>query len=68
MDNAWIEKYGHGSIAVMMGSNYDEFNDVKWKEVVANILFRYCDGNKILVWKEGVLYDLREAYEKDLLI
>ena len=87
--DVWIEKY-YGSyryyyygssifndhVAVMMTTSYDEYADAPWEETVADTVFRYDDGNRILLWvapderglgMHGHFYELQDAYNLGLL-
>jgi hypothetical protein len=61
MNNAWIEKYGYGTVAVMMGSKFHEYDDNPWREEVVKLcsclrkscfsrIFHYNNGNRILIF------------------
>ena len=56
-------------IAVMMVSGSSYYPDTGWEETVADTLFRYNDGNRILIWEHAsdYFYELQEAYELGLL-
>ncbi|MBE6637316.1 MAG: hypothetical protein E7618_05880, partial [Ruminococcaceae bacterium] len=54
-----------GAVAVMM-QGFDHA-DVYMDSVVAGSVIHYGDSNTILLWKDGVFYELVEAYEKGLL-
>jgi hypothetical protein len=38
-----------------------------WQDNIDGVIFKYNDGHPIIVWKSGQFYELREAYENDLL-
>ena len=65
-------------VAVMIATEYDDYTDEPWETVVANTLFRYSNGNRILLWKygtpderelgtQGHFYELQEAYNLGFL-
>jgi len=55
----------NGAVVVMMdGFCYDQ---VCLDAVVADSVIHYGDSNTIQVWKNGVFYELNEAYERGLL-
>ena len=55
-------------VAVMITTKYDEYADEAWEATVAGTVFRYNNGNKILLWKSDQgFYELQEAYDIGLL-
>ena len=66
-------------VAVMINSDYNEYYDDAWEETVAGTVFRYGNGNRILLWKsedyiewqdskyKGHFYELQEAYDLGFL-
>ena len=54
-----------GAVVVMM-DGFDH-SDVCVDAVVADSVIHYGDSNTIQVWKNGVFYELNEAYERGLL-
>ena len=63
----------YGSIAVMMSSKYDDYDDIECETTIAGTPFRWRNGNRILIWNHvegtrgGHFYELQEAYDLGLL-
>jgi hypothetical protein len=61
----------------MITTGYDKYDDEPWEETVASIVFRYDNGNRIIIWKYtawnsvtstyGKFYALQEAYDRGFL-
>jgi len=65
-------------VAVMITVEDYDYTDAAWEETVADTLFRYSNGNRILLWKmekpdgqaddiKGHFYKLQDAYDLGLL-
>lgn len=53
---------------IMMASTKDmAFIDAETTETVAGVEFKYKDGQKLTLWKDGEFYSLSEAYEAQLV-
>jgi len=58
-----VRYYGdyHGAVPLMHTGFICQ--DAGWVDVVANVAFRYGNSACIVVWKEGKIYSMQEAYE-----
>ena len=53
-----------GSVVLMIKENATQ---ALWQDDIDGVLFKYNDGNQIIVWKDSQFYGLREAYESAFL-
>jgi ABC-type phosphate/phosphonate transport system substrate-binding protein len=70
VENISIDRYYgtyNSSVALMMSNVYEEHQHIQWEEKVAGYVFAYSDGNRILVWNDGMFYKLPQAYEQGFL-
>ena len=44
-------RFFNDCVAIMISTKYDNYDNVSWEETAAGTLFRYNNGNKILIWK-----------------
>lgn len=42
----------NGSVAIMIGYKNNEYTSVCWEEKIADVTFKYSDGQRIYIWKE----------------
>jgi len=52
------------SVVLMIKENATQ---ALWQDDIGGVLFKYNDGNQIIVWKDSQFYGLREAYESAFL-
>ena len=71
--DAWIRPYlvgyygtYNGCTAVMV--EYGGYLDAFMKKIIGDIEFVYSSSNTIKIWKEGLFYELQEAFDLGLIV
>lgn len=64
-----LSYYGtyNGCVALLIQDNYYSYPAVISHEVIDGISFRYGGTAPVKIWKEGSFYDIKDAYENELI-
>ena len=66
--NMFLGIYNDSLVAVFYGGRYHGvFFDVEESIEIAGVIFAWSQGYPILVWNQGEIYDLAEAFKQNLL-
>ena len=58
---------GVAKVVVMMGSDYENHDDVESEFMINSTLFKFNTTNQILVWRKGKFHTIQEAYNQKML-
>jgi hypothetical protein len=60
--------FNESLVAVFCGGQYHgPYIDVVWEESILSFIFSAPFSHRILVWHDGTLYELKEAFDIELL-
>ena len=69
IDDVDIDRYygTYNDCVVVKIYGFYEYTQALWEDRVAGVKIQYYNGCRISAWKDGVFYELKDAYEQGLL-